>query len=199
MSDKLPTVNIKGSEYTLVKDRILFFNKEYPNGSIITSLMSDVKDNRVVVLATVTPDIDKPSRYFRDYAQELIGESFINKTSALENASTSAIGRALALMGIGVIESTGTGIASADEVVKATNAAKNKDLNRPTQLQKDEIVQMRIELGIKPPTADDSSEWSEYCASKIQAPYPQNQEQAAQLIAMMQEDVLDMEAKRAIG
>ena len=40
----------------------------------------------------------------------------VNKTSAIENAETSAVGRALGLiMGIGVIES----IASADEMNKA--------------------------------------------------------------------------------
>ena len=39
----------------------------------------------------------------------------MNKTAALENCETSAVGRALGFMGIGVIES----IASADEVNKA--------------------------------------------------------------------------------
>jgi hypothetical protein len=42
--------------------------------------------------------------------------SFVNKTSALENCETSAVGRALAFMGIGVIDS----IASVDEVNKTT-------------------------------------------------------------------------------
>jgi hypothetical protein len=41
----------------------------------------------------------------------------VNKTSALENAETSAVGRACAFAGIGVIDS----IASADEVHKAIN------------------------------------------------------------------------------
>jgi hypothetical protein len=33
---QLPTIDIKGKDYVLVKDRVLFFNKEYPNGAIQT-------------------------------------------------------------------------------------------------------------------------------------------------------------------
>jgi hypothetical protein len=36
---------------------------------------------------------------FVDVAEEMVGSSFVNKTSALENASTSATGRALSLAG----------------------------------------------------------------------------------------------------
>jgi len=43
----------------------------------------------------------------------------VNKTSALENAETSAVGRALGFLGIGIVE----GLASADEVVKAGSTA----------------------------------------------------------------------------
>ncbi len=47
-------------------------------------------------------------------AEEVRGSTNINKTSALENCETSAIGRALAFFGLG-----GTEIASADEVANA--------------------------------------------------------------------------------
>jgi len=59
-------------------------------------------------------------RQFNAFSQEVEGEGFINKTSALENAETSAVGRALAMMGIGVIDS----IASVDEITKAKNREK---------------------------------------------------------------------------
>jgi len=111
----LPTIDIKGSQYTLVKDRILFFNREYPNGSIRTKLVSQPNDERVVIQATVIPDIDKAERKFVDYSQATWGDGYINKTSAIENCSTSAVGRALGFMGIGVIDS----IASKDEIDKA--------------------------------------------------------------------------------
>lgn len=117
MEKKLPTVDIKGKEYVMVKDRILAFNEKYPNGYIQTDLVSDPSDTNIVIRASVVPDADKRERMFIDYAQETVGKGMINTTSALENASTSAVGRALAFMGIGIIDS----IASADEVHKAVN------------------------------------------------------------------------------
>ncbi len=111
-------ISIQGKDYVLVSDRIIFFNEVYSNGSITTDLLSPYDSELVVVKATVTPDISNPDRKYTGYSQAKWGAGFINKTSALENAETSAVGRALAMMGIGVIDS----IASVDEVQKAKNA-----------------------------------------------------------------------------
>jgi hypothetical protein len=119
MSDKSlksKAINIKGKKYVLVSDRVAYFNETYPNGSIETCYTLD-KDTYVVT-AVVTPDCDKPTRRFTDHSQAVIGDGMVNKTAALENASTSAVGRALAYMGIGVIDS----IASVDEINKATSS-----------------------------------------------------------------------------
>ena len=113
--DDLPTVDIKGKAYVLVKDRIAAFNEMYKLGSIKTEIHS-YEGGQVIVKATVCPDVSIMDRTFTGYSQERESNSGINSTSALENAETSAVGRALAMMGIGVIES----IASADEVAKAT-------------------------------------------------------------------------------
>ena len=102
----------------MVKDRILAFNEFYPNGSIVTEIVSQPDSKQIIVKATVTPDVKNPARIFVDFSQAVIGQGMINTTSALENASTSAVGRALAYMGIGVIES----VASADEVTKSVQA-----------------------------------------------------------------------------
>lgn len=112
-------IKIKGKDYVLVSDRVLFFNEEYPNGSIETERVSC--DNNVEVFkAIITPDITVPERFFTGRSQAKRGEGYINETSALENAETSAVGRALAMMWIGVIDS----IASVDEIDKAENTAK---------------------------------------------------------------------------
>lgn len=129
MTEKLATINIKGKEYTMVKDRIVYFNETYPNGSIVTELVSPPNAERVVIRAIVTPDVGTPSRVFIDYSQAVVGDGQINRTSALENASTSAVGRALAYMGIGVIES----VASADEVKKAISFP--RPINTPEQVR----------------------------------------------------------------
>ena len=106
-------IQIHGKDYVMVKYRIIFFNENCPNGSITTELKAT--DNSFIFKAIITPDVEKPSRIFSGHAEEIIGSSQINKTSALENCETSAIGRALGCMGIGVEES----FASADEIKNA--------------------------------------------------------------------------------
>ena len=123
MSDKSlkdKAIKIQGKDYVLVSDRVKSFNEEYTNGSIKTELLPLTDSTQVFMKAIVTPDQSKPERFFTGHAQEVIGQGMVNKTSALENAETSAVGRALGLMGIGVLDS----IASADEIHKATNAGK---------------------------------------------------------------------------
>lgn len=129
MSDKSlkdKAVDIKGKPYVPVAERLIYFNDTYKNGSIRTELLSEVSDTVICIKAFVTPNIEQPERVFTGYSQETVGDGFINKTSALENAETSAVGRALAMMGIGVIES----VASSDEVVKAENNQKNTPLDK---------------------------------------------------------------------
>lgn len=116
-------IDIKGKKYVLVSDRVLYFNETYPNWSIQTTreTVGDVE----IIKAFVVPDVDKPNRMFTWYSQAKRGDGFINKTSALENAETSAVWRALAMMWIWVIDS----IASVDEINKAENTAKSQKKN----------------------------------------------------------------------
>lgn len=109
-------VNIRGKEYQTVAKRINDFKELYKNDfSIITEI---VKNDDVVVMKASIMDGEKVLS--TGYAEEVRGSSNINKTSALENAETSAVGRALAFFGFG-----GTEIASANEVSNAiVNQAK---------------------------------------------------------------------------
>ncbi|MCF7836017.1 MAG: hypothetical protein K9M15_02755 [Candidatus Marinimicrobia bacterium] len=116
-------IDIKGKKYVLVADRILHFNEKFEKGEISTKILSDITSDHIIIKAFVYPDGVK-GRCFTGHSQATIGDGFINKTSALENAETSAVGRALAMMGIGVIES----VASADEINKA-----NGTEGKPTQ------------------------------------------------------------------
>jgi hypothetical protein len=109
-----------GKEYVLVADRVIYFNEKYPDGCIQTEIARWEGDT-IAVKATAYPE-GLAGRFFTGLAQEVIGEGPVNKTSALENAETSAVGRCLAFMGIGVIDS----IASADEIHKANNRATEK-------------------------------------------------------------------------
>lgn len=110
--------DIQGKSYVMVHERISEFHNLYPNGSIRTEIIE--MSERFIVQAKVIPDIEQPNRFFSGLAYEIIGSSFINKTSALENCETSAVGRALGMLGIGIDE----GVASADEINNANDVRK---------------------------------------------------------------------------
>ena len=112
---KEKAIKFKGKDYVLIADRVNYFNETYPKGSITTELLSQPDSDMVVVRATV---LTGEGQTFTGMSQAKWSDtsSFVNKTSALENAETSSVGRALGFMGIGVIES----IASIDEINKTT-------------------------------------------------------------------------------
>lgn len=134
-------IDFKGKKYVLVADRVIYFNEEYPKGSITTELITSPDSNDVIIKATVKPT---PEQTFTGYSQASFDDttSFVNKTSALENAETSAVGRALAFMGIGVIDS----IASIDEIKKTTYPAKKQT---PTIPATPEEARKNAELAIE--------------------------------------------------
>jgi len=104
-------VSIHNKEYFTVAERIDQFRKDHPGDSIVTELIG-YEGNNVIVKAVIK---DSEGRVIATgHAEEVRGSTMINKTSALENAETSAVGRALAFFGL-----AGTEIASADEVANA--------------------------------------------------------------------------------
>lgn len=113
---KKKAIKIKGSDYVLVKDRILYFNETYPGGSIETEYKYDKENGLFMVKASVYPDVqNEPDRFYTGLSQASYEDGGASATAPLENAETSAVGRALAMMGIGVLDS----FASADEMRRA--------------------------------------------------------------------------------
>lgn len=111
VNEKIKTVDIKGKDYAEVNQKVLGYRELFPTGYITTEILSH--ENGVVVMkATVGVD-DKVLATGIAYEKE--GSSFINKTSYIENCETSAVGRALSFLGIGI----DTSIASAKEVQNA--------------------------------------------------------------------------------
>jgi len=141
----MKTIDIHGKPYVMVKDRVIHFNENYPNGCIKTKKVDSRIENVVIFEATVIPDIDKPDRFFNGHAEEEIGSSQINKTSALENCETSAVGRALAMMGIGADES----FASGDEVANAVYQQKGITQDHAEQVVKTQNAPKTAENGYK--------------------------------------------------
>jgi hypothetical protein len=86
------------SEYQTVQERIDLFWTKYPNGRLYTELVSFTPE-QVVFKAEVYANKDDVYPIAVDYAEERLGSSPVNKTSFLENCSSSATGRALSLLG----------------------------------------------------------------------------------------------------
>jgi len=81
--------------YETVEARLARFWEDHPNGQIRTS-MHHYDENRVVFKAEVYRDIADTKPVATGHAEEVRDASPVNRTSHLENAETSAIGRALA-------------------------------------------------------------------------------------------------------
>ena len=111
-NETIKTTDIKGKEYAEVNQRIKAFRMIYPQGSIVTQMLSN--ENGVCVFkATVGTDDGVILGTGTAYEKE--DSSFINKTSYIENCETSAVGRALGMAGFGIDVS----VASAEEVANA--------------------------------------------------------------------------------
>ena len=120
MASDSGVVNIHGKSYQTVALRVRNFRERYPDFTLSTEIVS--RDAEVVVMKAMIAD-EKGRVIATGHAEERRAASTINKTSALENAETSAIGRALAAFGLG-----GTEFASADEVANAIAQQKDEGI-----------------------------------------------------------------------
>ena len=109
---KQQSVPQHGKEYFTVATRHNLFMKYFNDeASINTDIIPELcNDKQVAVKCTIYIK----TKTYTGMALEEFGSSFINRTSALENAETSALGRALAAFGL-----HGTEFASADELINA--------------------------------------------------------------------------------
>jgi hypothetical protein len=86
------------SDYEPVEDRLAKFWTDHSNGRVATEL-SHRDDREYVFRAALYRDLADELPFATGYAQEIVGSTPVNKTSALENCETSALGRALANAG----------------------------------------------------------------------------------------------------
>lgn len=165
----MKTVNIKGTEYVPVSERIKEFRSKFKDHSLITEMVR-YDEQKVVFKASV---INPEGRTIATgFAMEKEGSTFINKTSHVENAETSAWGRALACLGI-LDES----VASYEEVMNAqANQGGGGKFTPPAKLikkaiPKDVLTKVSLKLEGCESVSDLTEAWKE-CKSEIDT-YPE--------------------------
>jgi uncharacterized protein (DUF3820 family) len=127
------TQDVKGKAYVMVNERIKYFREcpKYAGWSIevgIEKLELGTENDQVMMIALVKDHAGRVMATGR--AWEVRDSSFINKTSFIENCETSAVGRALGFLGIGV----DTSIATFEEVAVAV-AAQNSMSPAPVKVE----------------------------------------------------------------
>ena len=133
----IPTVNIKGKKYSTVNERHKHLLQYFPEARFNEEIIFHDADRVVVKTELHIGDII----YSVGHAEEYRNANFINKTSALENCSSSSLGRCLAAFGL-----SGSEYASAEELVNALNN-QNKTTQSTTQTVsiKDQIQKQTTE------------------------------------------------------
>ena len=121
VNGEMKMLDLKGKKYAMVPERVTAFRKLYPDGFITTQVISH--DAGVIFMqATVGyyAENGDPVTLATGFAQEVKGFGMVNKTSYVENCETSAVGRALGMLGLGIND--GGGICSAEELANAVTA-----------------------------------------------------------------------------
>jgi hypothetical protein len=108
--------------YETVADRITKFWEKYPQGRIHTEIKL-INETEIVIMASIFTDREDTRPAAIDFAQETRGSSAINKTSFIENCSTSAIGRALSALGFQSKKDGKTVRPSAEEMIAVSSQA----------------------------------------------------------------------------
>lgn len=127
------TGKVTKKEYAEVNQRIKAFRMVYPQGTIETEIISQYEDilgnGNVIIKASIycNNSLDEKQLLGTGYAMENKDSSFINQTSFLENAETSAVGRALGMCGFGI----DTAVASAEEI----KGEEQKELHNRLEIQ----------------------------------------------------------------
>ena len=131
VNERVKKIEVKGKNYTCVAARISAFRELCPVGAISTEILS-LADGVATMKTTITDENGKVLA--TGMAQEKETSSYINKTSYIENCETSAVGRALGMLGIGSDEQ----MASAEEVANViNNQGKEQDKNKAEQAKKE--------------------------------------------------------------
>lgn len=148
VNSEITMTPIKGKNYAEVPQRIAAFRKLFPMGTITTEILS--LENGVVVMKAVA-SVDGVV-LGEGLAYEKESNGFINKDSYIENCQTSAVGRAIGMIGIG----SEVSLCSAEELLNAKKQQADRE-----ETEKRATVKKLLEE-----TDSDVSKFLEWCSEK---------------------------------
>lgn len=137
VNGEMKMLDLKGKDYAMVPERVTAFRKLYPEGVITTEIIEH--DGTTVLMKASAGYYDGAAFVVlgTGHAQEVKGKGMVNGTSYIENCETSAVGRALGFLGLGI---NGGGICSAEELANAITA--QRQMADEKQDKKDEYAEM---------------------------------------------------------
>lgn len=134
----------KDKDYIMVNERIKAFRMLYPQGYITTRIAS--LEGKVVIMVAEAGYYDEEGKAIllgTGTAYEKEDSSFINNTSFIENCETSAVGRALGMLALGIDAS----FASYEEVANAKlNQGKKSSEPAPAPVEEDVAPALNTKL-----------------------------------------------------
>lgn len=120
--------NFDLKDYVPVNERLEQFHVDHPQGRIVTEMVSFNEDSGLVIFkAAAFRNLEDAEPSATGHAYEREDSSYINKTSFIENGETSAVGRALAMLGYEIKR----GIASREEMGKVERMTANGGAQKP--------------------------------------------------------------------
>lgn len=122
--------NFNLDNYETVDTRLHKFWEAHPTGRILTEIehlgLNEAGQLvQVIIKASVWRDANDPHPAAVDFAEETLGSNPVNRTSFIENCSTSAIGRCLSTLGMSKIGAR----PSRTEMTKAERVTPSKTLS----------------------------------------------------------------------
>ena len=154
VNSEIKMINLGKKDYAMVPERVTAFRKLFPEGFIRTEVIS-INETAVLMQAKVGYYKEDLSEVIlaTGYAKEEKGKGMVNGTSHIENCETSAVGRALGMIGLGL---NGGGICSAEELANAVMSQKQTE-EEWKKTKADIEARKMAELDKKPAKKDASS------------------------------------------